>query len=79
MSTELVLAADIGGTKLAAGLVRQDVRDNGDNRQENGARKRDTAHRIVQVIGSGIARTNAGGYGLGIQYAKSMFGSEEGH
>ncbi|MGB9099868.1 MAG: hydrolase, partial [Stenotrophomonas indicatrix] len=27
---------------------------------------------------TGIARDHAGGYGVGIQYAKTMFGAQEG-
>lgn len=41
--------------------------------------QRDWARGETYALTTGIAKTNAGGYGLGIQYAKSMFGGEEGH
>ena len=41
--------------------------------------QRDWARGDTYALTTGIARQKAGGYGLGIQYAKSMFGGEEGH
>ena len=41
--------------------------------------QRDWARGETYALTTGIARTHAGGYGLGIQYAKEMFGGEEGH
>jgi nicotinamidase-related amidase len=41
--------------------------------------QRDWARAETYGLTTGIARVNAGGYGLGIQYAKDMFGGEEGH
>ncbi|GAB3333333.1 hydrolase [Marilutibacter aestuarii] len=41
--------------------------------------QRDWARAATYGLVTGIARSNAGGYGIGIQYAKSMFGAEEGH
>jgi nicotinamidase-related amidase len=41
--------------------------------------QRDWARGETYGLTTGIAGTNAGGYGLGIQYAKSMFGGEESH
>ena len=41
--------------------------------------QRDWARGATYDLVTGIARTNAGGYGIGIQYAKSMFGAQEGH
>jgi nicotinamidase-related amidase len=40
--------------------------------------QRDWARGETYGLTTGIARDNAGGYGLGIQYAKSMFGAQEG-
>lgn len=41
--------------------------------------QRDWARAQTYDLTTGIARANAGGYGLGIQYARAMFGGEEGH
>lgn len=41
--------------------------------------QRDWARGETYGLTTGIARVHAGGYGLGIQYAKAMFGGEEGH
>lgn len=41
--------------------------------------QRDWARAQTYDLTTGIARANAGGYGLGIQYARAMFGREEGH
>ena len=41
--------------------------------------QRDWARGATYDLVTGIARSNAGGYGIGIQYAKSMFGAQEGH
>jgi nicotinamidase-related amidase len=41
--------------------------------------QRDWARGATYDMVTGIARSNAGGYGIGIQYAKSMFGAQEGH
>lgn len=41
--------------------------------------QRDWARGETYGLTTGIARAHAGGYGLGIQYAKAMFGGEEGH
>jgi nicotinamidase-related amidase len=41
--------------------------------------QRDWARAETYALTTGIARDHAGGYGLGLQYAKSMFGGEEGH
>jgi nicotinamidase-related amidase len=41
--------------------------------------QRDWARGATYELVTGIARSNAGGYGIGIQYAKSMFGAQEGH
>ena len=41
--------------------------------------QRDWARGATYEMVTGIARSNAGGYGIGIQYAKSMFGAQEGH
>lgn len=40
--------------------------------------QRDWARTETYALTTGIARTNAGGYGIGIQYAKAMFGAQEG-
>ncbi len=40
--------------------------------------QRDWARSATYDLTTGIAREHAGGYGLGIQYAKSMFGAQEG-
>ncbi len=40
--------------------------------------QRDWGRRATYDLTTGIAREHAGGYGLGIQYAKSMFGAQEG-
>jgi nicotinamidase-related amidase len=40
--------------------------------------QRDWARGETYALTTGIARVNAGGYGLGVQYAKSMFGGQEG-
>jgi nicotinamidase-related amidase len=41
--------------------------------------QRDWERAQTYDLTTGIARANAGGYGLGIQYARAMFGGEEGH
>lgn len=41
--------------------------------------QRDWARAETYELTTGIARIHAGGYGLGIQYAYSMFGASEGH
>lgn len=41
--------------------------------------QRDWARGETYDLTTGIARINAGGYGLGIAYAKTMFGASEGH
>ncbi len=41
--------------------------------------QRDWARGSTYDLVTGIARSNAGGYGIGIHYAKSMFGAQEGH
>jgi nicotinamidase-related amidase len=41
--------------------------------------QRDWARGKTYALTTGIAKSHAGGYGLGIQYAKDMFGGEEGH
>ncbi|MGN7838668.1 hydrolase [Stenotrophomonas sp. 22385] len=40
--------------------------------------QRDWGRSATYALTTGIAREHAGGYGLGIQYAKSMFGAQEG-
>lgn len=40
--------------------------------------QRDWGRSATYGLTTGIAREHAGGYGLGIQYAKSMFGAQEG-
>ena len=40
--------------------------------------QRDWARSATYALTTGIAATHAGGYGLGIQYAKTMFGGSEG-
>ena len=40
--------------------------------------QRDWARGETYGLTTGIAREHAGGYGIGIQYAKSMFGAQEG-
>jgi nicotinamidase-related amidase len=40
--------------------------------------QRDWARGETYALTTGIARTHAGGYGIGIQYAKTMFGGQEG-
>jgi nicotinamidase-related amidase len=40
--------------------------------------QRDWARAETYDLTTGIAREHAGGYGLGIQYAKAMFGAQEG-
>lgn len=40
--------------------------------------QRDWGRSATYDLTTGIAREHAGGYGLGIQYAKSMFGAQEG-
>ncbi|MFP2931060.1 hydrolase [Pyxidicoccus sp. 3LG] len=40
--------------------------------------QRDWARSATYAMTTGIAKTHGGGYGLGIQYAKSMFGGSEG-
>ncbi|MFG3450386.1 hydrolase [Stenotrophomonas sp. NPDC047960] len=40
--------------------------------------QRDWGRSATYAFTTGIAREHAGGYGLGIQYAKSMFGAQEG-
>jgi nicotinamidase-related amidase len=40
--------------------------------------QRDWARGETYELTTGIARDKAGGYGIGIQYAKAMFGSQEG-
>lgn len=40
--------------------------------------QRDWARSDTYALTTGIARAHAGGYGIGIQYAKSMFGAQEG-
>lgn len=40
--------------------------------------QRDWARAATYDLTTGIARVHAGGYGLGIQYAKDMFGGQEG-
>lgn len=41
--------------------------------------QRDWARSETYDLTTGIAKTNAGAYGLGIIYAKTMFGASEGH
>lgn len=41
--------------------------------------QRDWARGATYDLVTGIARSNAGGYGIGIQYARSMFGAQEGN
>lgn len=41
--------------------------------------QRDWARGETYELTTGIARVNGGGYGLGITYAKAMFGAQEGH
>lgn len=41
--------------------------------------QRDWARGETYDLTTGIAKVNGGGYGLGIEYAKSMFGAQEGH
>lgn len=41
--------------------------------------QRDWARGETYDMVIGIARASAGGYGLGIQYARTMFGAQEGH
>lgn len=41
--------------------------------------QRDWARGDTYDLTTGIARDKAGGYGIGIQYAKAMFGASEGH
>ncbi|MFM2043055.1 MAG: hypothetical protein RLY86_1631 [Pseudomonadota bacterium] len=41
--------------------------------------QRDWARGETYELTTGIAKVNGGGYGLGIIYAKSMFGASEGH
>lgn len=41
--------------------------------------QRDWARGETYALTTGIAAINGGGYGLGITYAKSMFGAQEGH
>ncbi len=41
--------------------------------------QRDWARGGTYDLTTGIARVNGGGYGLGIEYAKAMFGAQEGH
>ncbi|GAB2655337.1 hydrolase [Arenimonas aestuarii] len=41
--------------------------------------QRDWARTGTYELTTGIAKVNGGGYGLGIDYAKSMFGASEGH
>ena len=40
--------------------------------------QRDWARTATYALTTGIAREHAGGYGIGIQYAKRMFGAQEG-
>ncbi len=40
--------------------------------------QRDWARAATYALTTGIAREHAGGYGIGIQYAKRMFGAQEG-
>lgn len=40
--------------------------------------QRDWARTETYALTTGIAGANAGGYGIGIQYAKTMFGAQEG-
>ncbi|HEC0958208.1 TPA: hydrolase, partial [Klebsiella pneumoniae] len=40
--------------------------------------QRDWARGETYGLTTGIARDHAGGYGIGIQYAKTMFGAQEG-
>jgi nicotinamidase-related amidase len=40
--------------------------------------QRDWARGDTYALTTGIARTNGGGYGLGVAYARSMFGAHEG-
>lgn len=40
--------------------------------------QRDWARGETYELTTGLARTHAGGYGIGIQYAKAMFGGQEG-
>ena len=40
--------------------------------------QRDWARGETYALTTGIAREHAGGYGIGIQYAKTMFGAQEG-
>ena len=41
--------------------------------------QRDWARGDTYALTTGIARANGGGYGLGLEYAKAMFGAQEGH
>ena len=41
--------------------------------------QRDWARGETYELTTGIAKVNGGGYGLGVMYAKSMFGAAEGH
>ena len=41
--------------------------------------QRDWARTGTYELTTGIARVNGGGYGLGVTYAKTMFGAAEGH
>lgn len=41
--------------------------------------QRDWARGDTYGLTTGIARANGGGYGLGLEYAKAMFGAQEGH
>jgi nicotinamidase-related amidase len=41
--------------------------------------QRDWARTETYELTTGIAKVNGGGYGLGITYAKTMFGASEGH
>jgi nicotinamidase-related amidase len=41
--------------------------------------QRDWARGDTYELTTGIAKANGGGYGLGIEYAKTMFGAQEGH
>ncbi len=41
--------------------------------------QRDWARTETYELTTGIARTYGGAYGLGITYAKTMFGASEGH
>jgi hypothetical protein len=40
--------------------------------------QRDWARTDTYALTTGIARSHGGGYGLGIEYAKAMFGASEG-